>query len=168
MCFAWGWLNSLLYRKYLRKRNKAAHFYLGVLTLGGTILLDALIYLNLFTWPLLLPWVQTNWTQLATTSPIVAADPNFGKFWTFNPGIMWGVPLGTPVMPDDNLANIYFLILLLCYFTVWREGANLGRVMYGRLTHERGYWYLIRSTKMVQKSKEKLERKKEKATAKTI
>lgn len=149
-------MNSFLYRKYLRKRNKAAHFYLGVLTLGGTIVLDALIYLNVFLWPyMIFPWIQ-----------VPPGITDLGMYWTFNPGIMWGLPPANPIMPDSNTANIYLLVLLFCYFTVWREGANLGRVMFGRLTHERGFMYLMRTTKMIARSKNKLEKRQEKAAAK--
>jgi hypothetical protein len=149
VCFWFGWFDAFLYRKYLRKRNKGWHFYLGCLTLGGMMVLDVLIYTNVFPWPqYLFPWVQ-----------LPAGITNFGKYWMFNPGIMWGSQWGNPIYPDELEAHIYMIAMLFCYFVSFREGMNLGRIMYGRLSYERGYWYLIRSTNMIVRSKKKVEKR---------
>jgi hypothetical protein len=86
-----------------------------------------------------------------------SVDP--GKYWMFNPGLMFGINLG-PILPGKEMAwNLFAAILFISYIWWFVIGQNMGRTMYGRLSYEKGVMYLMRSTKMVKKSKEKLEKK---------
>lgn len=77
----------------------------------------------------------------------------------FNPGLIFGLQLG-PILPGDEMAwNLFATILFISYVWWFSIGQNMGRIMYGRLPYEKGVMYLLRSTKMVKKSKEKLEKK---------
>ncbi len=57
-----------------------------------------------------------------------------------------------------HIFAIFFFLLYICVFIV---GQNLGRFAHGRLAFEKGAWYLFRSTKMIKRSKEKIEKKKD-------
>lgn len=151
-CFIGGWLNSYIYRKYLRKRNKGYLFWCAVIFLGALFTLDMLIYMNFIDVHLLLwPWIK------------IPKGVNPGRYWMFNPFLMFGIQLKSAIIPDNGLVwdlfALFFFVSYIWWFTI---GQNLGRFMYGRLTYERGAWYLARSTNMIKKSKEKLERKLEK------
>jgi len=153
ICFIGGWLNSYLYSNYLRKKNKGWIFWFAIIWIGAVLTLDFLIYINvinayLFTWFL--------WIDIPAT--VNAAE--FGRYWMFTPGLMFGVPFELPVTSYTGFVwNIFALFFFISYIWWFTIGQNLGRFMYGRLEYEKGAWYLMRTTKMIKKSKEKLEKK---------
>lgn len=146
-----AWFSALIYRKYLRKRNKASVVYMGYIVCGGTLLLDLLIYTNILdVTPLL------NAYPLITLPP--GADP--GKFWMFNPLVCFGIPWFAQVNPSGPGYDLLALILFISYYLFYDQGLNLGRMFYGRYTYQRGYWYVLRPTRNIKKRREKLEAKK--------
>lgn len=150
LCFLGGWLNSYLYKAHLRKRNKGWIFWFALLWLGAFITIDFIIYVNLFDPRSIFPWLQINKNQ------------DVGRYYMFTPGLLIGLPLELPVTNYDGVAwNIFALIFFISYIWWFTIGQNLGRLMYGRLEYEKGVWYLLRSTKMIKHSKEKLDKRTE-------
>ena len=149
MCFIGGWINSFLYRKYLRAKNRGWLFWFAILFLGGAITLDMLIYYNVLDIRII-PWIN------------IPKNANPGKYYMFNPGLMFGLNLGTINPTDDLIWDVYALFFMISYIWWFTIGQNLSRFMYGRLTYEQGAWYILRTTKMIKRSKEKLEKQQEK------
>jgi len=139
VCFIGGWVNSYLYSNYLRKKNKGWLFWFALIWLGAIITFDFLIYVNIikanwFLWP---------WIQIPN-----GVDP--GKYWMFNPFLMFGIQLKSQIIPDAGFVwDIFALFFLISYIWWFIIGQNLGRVMYGRLEYEKGIWYLFRKTKRI-------------------
>lgn len=152
--FIGGWINSYLYSKYLRKRNKGWIFWFAILWLGALLTLDLLIYMDIISVYAFeaFPWIDIP----DNVSPSVA-----GRYWMFTPGLMFGLPIELPVMNYYgavwHVFAMFFFISYIWWFTI---GQNLGRFMYGRLEYEMGAWYLMRSTKMIKRSMDKQEKKK--------
>lgn len=46
ICFIGGWLNSWLYSRHLRKKNKASLVWFAIVYVGFFLTLDVLIYTN--------------------------------------------------------------------------------------------------------------------------
>ena len=154
LCFIGGWLNSYLYRKYLRKKNRAYILWFGIWWCGGLITFDFLIYIDVINanWFEVFPWIHIP----DTIHPSVV-----GRYWMFTPGAMFGLPMPLPVENYfGTVWHIFAIFFFLSYIFSFTIGQNLGRFMHGRLTFEKGAWFLFRSTKMIQKSKEKIEKKK--------
>lgn len=153
-CFIGGWINSYLYSYHLRKKHKGWIFWFALLWLGSILTIDVLIYLNLLNVYAfeVFPWIHI---------PENVAPKEVGKYWMFTPGIMLGINVF--VLPVDNFNavgwNLFAVFLFISYVWWFTIGQNLGRFMYGRLIYERGAWYLLRSTKMIRKSKSKLDKK---------
>ncbi len=147
LAFLGGWLNSYLYRKYLRKHNRGWIFWFAVIWLAVLIVVDALIYVNII-----------NIMDILGMECPKGVDP--GKYWMFNPIVVFVFNL-EPILPGNGVVwDIYALMFFVSYIWWFTIGQNLGRFMYGRLEYERGAWFLLRSTKMIKKSKDKLEKKK--------
>lgn len=154
ICFIGGWLNSYLYSYHLRKKHKAWIFWFAILWIGIVLTIDILIYVNILNayWlESLLPWV---------TLPDRINPQEVGRYWMFTPGLMFGIPLELGVSSFKGLGwDLFALILFVSYIWWFTIGQNLGRFMYGRLEYEKGVWYLLRSTKMIKHSKDKLEKR---------
>ncbi|MFX1276783.1 MAG: hypothetical protein ACFFBP_00220 [Promethearchaeota archaeon] len=153
LCFLCGWLNSYLYSYHFSKNHKGFLFWFAVIFLGILIILDCLIFFNIINARLftVIPWIRIPET-------IVFAD--VGKYWLFTPGLIFGFPLEFPVINYNGLVwNFYAIIFMISYIWWWVIGQNCGRFMYGRQEYEKGAWYLLRSTKKVKKSRDKLEKK---------
>ncbi|MHA1292814.1 MAG: hypothetical protein ACTSQJ_09130 [Promethearchaeota archaeon] len=154
-CFIGGWINSYLYSNYLRKKNKGWLFYFAILFIGSITIMDLLIYYNIFDIRLLLwaPWIE------------IPEGVNVGRYYMWNPGLLFGIQFESQIIPGTGLVweifAIFFFISYIWWFTI---GQNLGRFMYGRLEYEKGAWYLLRTTKMIKRSKEKLEKQQQKVT----
>ncbi|MHA1149251.1 MAG: hypothetical protein ACTSR8_13515 [Promethearchaeota archaeon] len=157
ICFIGGWLNSYLYSYHLRKKNKAWIFWFAILWIGAVLTVDFLIYINIinaYWFEAALPWVNI---------PNDIPPEEVGRYWMLTPGLMFGIPFQLPVKNYSGLVwDIFALIFFISYIWWFTIGQNLGRFMFGRLEYERGAWYLLRSTKMIKRSKEKLEKKQQK------
>lgn len=152
ICFFGGWINSYLYSYHLRKNHKGALFWIAFIFLSLIILSNVLIFYNIFDVGIFraLPWIN------------LSSEINLGKYWMFTPGLIVGLPMELPVKNYNGLAWDLFAIFFYFSYIFWFIiGQNLGRFMYGRLSYEKGAWYLLRSTKMIQRSKKKLEKQKE-------
>ncbi|MFO8019430.1 MAG: hypothetical protein R6U96_12425 [Promethearchaeia archaeon] len=151
-CFWGGWFNSYLYSYHLRKNHKGALFWFAVFFLSILILFNILIFYNIFNVQIFskpFPWIN------------LPSGVNEGRYWMFTPGVLLGIPLELPVKNYCGLVwDVFALFIYLSYIFWFIIGQNLGRFIYGRLTYEKGAWYLLRSTKMVQRSKRKLEKRK--------
>ena len=158
ICFIGGWLNSYLYSYHFRKKHRGFLFWFAVLFVGGLIVFDYLIYINVINARLfeIIPWISIP-------STIDASE--VGQYWMFTPGVMFNLagvfPLNITIF-DGQGWDLIALVLFISYIWWFTIGQNLGRFMYGRLTYEKGAWYLMRSTKMVKRAMKKLEKKQQK------
>ncbi|MGV9199109.1 MAG: hypothetical protein ACOC4M_09735 [Promethearchaeia archaeon] len=159
ICFWAGWINSYLYSYHLKKKHRGALFWCAFLFLSTLIIFDFLIFYDLFDvhiFSLIFPWIHFPKGLAA------------GRYWLFTPGLLLGNPLEIPVENYQGLVwEVFAFINYISYIFWFIIGQNLGRFMYGRRTYEKGAWYLLRSTKMIQRSKKKLEKRKKKQTRKT-
>ena len=155
ICFIGGFLNSYLYSYHLRKKNRGWIFWFALIWLGFIITLDFLIYIDVISayWFEALPWIDI---------PDRIAPSVVGRYWMFTPGLMFGIPLELPVNNYFGFAwHVLACLFFVSYIFWFTIGQNLGRFMFGRLEYEKGAWYLLRSTKMIKKSLEELERRKQ-------
>jgi len=155
LCFIGGWLNSYLYSYHFRKKHKAFLFWFGVLFVGGLIVFDYLIYINIIDakWFEIIPWISI---------PTSISASDIGKYWMFTPGAMFGLEIwfDLQITSFNGMGwDLLAFILFVSYIWWFAIGQNLGRFMFGRLTYEKGAWYLLRSTKMVKRATKKLEKK---------
>jgi hypothetical protein len=153
ICFIGGWLNSYLYSNHFRKKHRGFLFWFAVLFVGGLITLDYLIYINIIDVRLfnVIPWIN-----LPTNVPA----SEIGQYWMFTPGLMIGLPIDLQITSFNGAGwDLFALLFFISYIWWFTIGQNLGRFWHGRLTYEKGAWYLMRSTKMVKRSMKKLEKK---------
>ncbi|MHA1437290.1 MAG: hypothetical protein ACTSPD_06905 [Promethearchaeota archaeon] len=150
LCFIGGWINSYLYSNYLRKKNKGWLFWFAFIFIGCVLGFDILVYLNIIDIRLLLwaPWIE------------IPSGVNAGKYYMWNPGLLIGIQFKSEILPGTGIIwEIFAVFLFVSYIWWFTIGQNMGRIMYGRLQYEKGAWYLLRTTKMMKKSKDKLEKK---------
>ena len=143
--FAVGWINSYLYRKYLRKRNKDYIIFTAIIFLSLIWIVDIFIYFNIFDikWLNFLPWVN-----------IPTLDS--GKYYLWNSFIVFGVDLGIVPQPGINfIATFIFISYLFWYYF----GSKIGKVFHGYRTYQGGFYLLFRPVKKYITDREK--RKKE-------
>jgi hypothetical protein len=155
ICHIGGWLNSYMYSYHFRKKHRGFLFWFAVLFVGGFITFDFLIYVNIINARLfeIIPWINIP-------SNIDATE--VGAYWMFTPGVMFGLSQDVSnsySLPGWNVIAFFLFISYIWWFSI---GQNLGRFMFGRLTYEKGAWYLMRSTKMLKRSINKLEKKQQK------
>jgi len=153
LCFVGGWLNSYLYSYYFRKKHRGFLFWFAVLFCGGLIAFDYLIYINIINahWFEIIPWINI---------PSTITDSELGQYWMYTPGAMFGISLDLNITSFEGLGWDIFAFFLFSSYIMWFTiGQNLGRFMFGRLTYEKGAWYLVRSTKMLKRSLDKYEKK---------
>ncbi|HUY00193.1 MAG TPA: hypothetical protein VMV49_11600 [Candidatus Deferrimicrobium sp.] len=127
-----GWLSSLLYRKYLRKRNKDWLVFLGILILLGFWIVEILLYVGIIDmyWLNSIPWIN-----------IPMGIPS-GQYYLWNSFLIFGINFG--IMPTPELASIA-IVLFLSYPLWYRIGIKIGRILHGYYTHEEGILWLLRS-----------------------
>ena len=97
--FAVGWINSYLYRKYLRKRNKDNIVFIAIIFLFLIWTVDILIYVNLIDvkWLNFFPWVD-----------IIPLES--GKYYLWNSFLIFGLDLGVnPQSGMDVIASFIFV-----------------------------------------------------------
>ena len=143
--FAVGWINSYLYRKYLRKRNKDYILFTAIIFLSLIWIVDIFIYFNIFDikWLNFLPWVN-----------IPTLDS--GKYYLWNSFIVFGVDLGIVPQPGMNIIAIFIFISYLFWYYF---GSKVGKVFHGYRTFQGGFYLLFRPVKKYITDREK--RKKE-------
>jgi len=139
--FAVGWINSYLYRKYLRKRNKDYIIFIGLLFLSLIWIVDICIYFNIIDmkWLNFLPWVN-----------ITAIDS--GKYYLWNSFLVFGVNLG--IIPQTGM-DIIAIFIFISYLFWYYFGSKVGKVFNGYRTYQGGYYLLFRPVKKYITDREK-------------
>jgi hypothetical protein len=125
---------------------------MGYIVCGGSLLIDILIYTNII-----------NVTHALDAFPLIDLPPgaNPGEFWMFNPLVCLGIPWFAQINPQGPAYDVLAVILFISYYVFYDQGLNLGKMMFGRYTYQRGYWYVMRPTRSVHKRWQKLEKKKQ-------
>jgi len=141
LSFAIGWLNSYLYRKYFRKRNKDWIVFLAVIFLSAIWTIDILIFLEVIdvTWLNFLPWIN-----------IPSIDK--GKYFLWNSFIIFGIDFQITQQPGMDLIASFLLISYLFWYYF---GSKLGKVAHGYRTYQQGHYLIFRPVKKFIKEREK-------------
>lgn len=148
LCFIGGFLNSYLYRKYLRKRHRGWILWFAMIFLIAIITVDILIFFNVLDVRTLFPFMN------------IPSGVDAGRYWSFNPIILLLFQFNSPIVPTESIIWAIFAGFFIISYIFWFAiGQNMGRFLFGRLTFERGVSYLFRSTNSIKKSKEKFEKK---------
>jgi len=141
LCFLGGWINSYIYRKYLRKRNKDWIVFLAIIFLSLLWLIDILIYFNKIdmTWLNFLPWVNIPFT-------------NSGKYFLWNSFLVFGIDLEIIHQMGMEIIAIFILISYLFWYYF---GSKLGKVIHGYKTYQQGHYLIFRPVKKFIKDSER-------------
>lgn len=141
LSFVGGWINSYLYRKYLRKRNKDWIVFLAVTFLSLLWTIDGLIYFNIIDmkWLNFLPWVEI---------PSV----NQGKYFLWNSFLVFGIDFQITHQPGMELIAS---VLLISYLFWYYFGSKLGKVVHGYKTYQQGHYLIFRPVKKFIRDREK-------------
>jgi hypothetical protein len=142
LSFIVGWLNSYLYRKYLRKRNKDWIVFLAVIFLSTLWTVDLLIYFEIIDmiWLDFLPWVNL---------PSI----NTGKYFLWNSFIIFGIDLKiTPQLGMEIIASFLLISYLFWYYL----GSKIGKVLHGYRTYQQGHYLIFRPVKKFIKDRKKM------------
>jgi hypothetical protein len=144
--FFLGWLNSYLYRKYLRKRNEDWIVFLAVISIGIFWILDCLIYFNVLNiiWLNSLPWINI---------PLTGS----GRYFLWNSFMLIG--MHPNITPQAGM-EIVELALIISYLPWYICGKFLGKILHGYKTYQQGTYWPFRPTKAVIKEKKKQSSKK--------
>jgi hypothetical protein len=141
LSFVAGWINSYLYRKYLRKRNKDWIVFTALIFLSLLWLIDILIYFEIIniTWLNFIPWVN-----IPSTSS--------GKYFLWNSFIIFGID--HKIIPQAGM-ELVATILLISYMFWYYFGSKLGKVINGYRTYQQGYYLIFRRVKRFIREREK-------------
>ncbi|MCK4370072.1 MAG: hypothetical protein KAW03_03315 [Candidatus Lokiarchaeota archaeon] len=141
LSFVGGWINSYLYRKYLRKRNKDWIVFLAVTFLSLLWTIDGLIYFNIIDmkWLNFLPWVEI---------PSV----NQGKYFLWNSFLVFGIDFQITHQPGMELIAS---VLLISYLFWYYFGSKLGKVVHGYKTYQQGHYLIFRPVKKFIRDRDK-------------
>ena len=139
LSFVGGWINSYLYRKYLRRRNKDWIVFLAVIFLSVLWTVNSLIYLDIINMSLLnfLPWVNI---------------PSSGKYYLWNSFLVFGIDFKITHQPGMETIAIFLLISYLFWYYF---GSKLGKVVHGYKTYQQGHYLIFRPVKKFIKEREK-------------
>ena len=138
LMFALGWINSYLYRKYLRKRNPDWLIFLAFISILGLLTIDILIYIDKIdmTWMNVIPWVTTI---------------EDGKDFMWNSFVIFGFDFEITHQPGMKKIAIFLLIS----YPIWYYfGSKVGKLIHGSRTYQQGLFWLFRPTKKVIKERE--------------
>jgi hypothetical protein len=140
LMFCFGWFNSYLYRKYLRKRNKDWIVFLAIIFISGFWIIDTLIYFDVLniSWINFLPWVN-----FSSTEP--------GKYFMWNSFIVLGLDFGIIYQPG---MDIIALFLFISYVFWYYFGSKMGKIFHGYRTYQQGHYLIYRPVKRFIKDRE--------------
>ena len=141
LSFFAGWLNSYLYRKYLRRRNKDWIVFLAVIFLSALLTIEILIYFEILDmrWLNFLPWVNI---------PLI----DKGKYFLWNSFIVFGLDFTITQQPGmEIIANF----LLISYLFWYYFGSKLGKVFHGYRPYQQGHFIIFRPMKKFIKDRKK-------------
>lgn len=141
LSFIAGWINSYLYRKYLRKRNKDWIVFLALIFLFLLWIIDILIYFDIINmiWLNILPWINL---------PAI----NTGEYFLWNPFIIFGLDLN--ITPQPGMA-VFASFLLVSYLVWYYLGSKIGKVLHGYRIFQQGHYLIFRPVKKFIKDREK-------------
>jgi len=141
LSFFAGWLNSYLYRRYLRRRNKDWIVFLAVIFLSALWTIDILIYFEILDmrWLNFLPWVNI---------PLI----DKGKYFLWNSFIVFGVDFTITQQPGmETIASF----LLISYLFWYYFGSKLGKVFHGYRPYQQGHFIIFKPMKKFIKDRKK-------------
>jgi len=144
LSFVAGWINSYLYRKYLRKRNKDWIVFLAIIFLSVLWTIDLFIYVEIIdmTWLNFLPWINI---------PAI----NSGKYFLWNSFLILGIDF--KISQQFGMEIIAFF-LLISYLFWYYFGSKLGKILHGYRTYQQGHYLIFRPVKkFIKDHKKKLE-----------
>ena len=138
--FAAGWINSYLYRKYLRKRNKDWIVFMAIIFLSTIWTIDGLIYFEIInmSWLNFLPWVN------------IPSIGN-GKYFLWNSFIVFGIDLQITHQSGMEIIAIFILISYLFWYYF---GSKVGKVIHGYKSYQQGHYLIFRPLKKFIKDRE--------------
>ncbi|MFX1529066.1 MAG: hypothetical protein ACFFB4_15945 [Promethearchaeota archaeon] len=139
--FLFGWLNSYLYRKYLRKRNKDWIVFLAIIFISGLLFLDIFIYTGIvdIIWLNVIPWVN-----------IPSIDS--GRYFMWNSFLLFGIDLG--IMPQSGL-DLFAVFLFTSYIFWYYFGSKFGKFLHGYRPYQQGFYMVFRPVRKFIKEREK-------------
>ncbi|MFX1464811.1 MAG: hypothetical protein ACFFBF_17470 [Promethearchaeota archaeon] len=141
LSFIAGWINSYLYRKYLRKRNKDWIIFMAIIFLSSLWIIDILIYVEIIDmrWLNFLPWVNI---------PSIEK----GKYFLWNSFLVFGLDLKI----THQSGMIFIATFLLMSYLFWYYlGSKLGKLFHGYRTYQQGYYLLFRPVKKFLRDRKK-------------
>jgi len=140
LSFAVGWINSYLYRKYLRKRNKDWIVFIAVIFLTTLWTIDGLIYFDIInmTWLNVLPWVE-----------IPSNDQ--GKYFLWNSFIVFGIDFQIDHQAGMHIIAFFLMVSDLFWYYF---GSKVGKVVHGYKTYQQGHYLIFRPVKKFIKDRE--------------
>ena len=141
LSFFAGWLNSYLYRKYLRRRNKDWIVFLAVIFLSALWTIEILIYFEIFDmrWLNFLPWVNI---------PLI----DKGKYFLWNSFIVFGLDFAITQQPGMEIIASFLLISYLFWYYF---GSKLGKVFHGYRPYQQGHFIIFKPMKKFIKDRKK-------------
>jgi len=141
LSFFAGWLNSYLYRKYLRRRNKDWIVFLAVIFLSALWTIEILIYFEILDmrWLNFLPWVNI---------PLI----DKGKYFLWNSFIVFGLDFAITQQPGMEIIASFLLISYLFWYYF---GSKLGKVFHGYRPYQQGLFLLFKPMKKFIKDRKK-------------
>jgi hypothetical protein len=141
LSFFAGWVNSYLYRKYLRSYNKDWIVFQALIFLFILWTIDLLIYFEVIDmrWLNFLPWVDIP-------------SMSKGKYYLWNSFIVFGVDFK---ITHQSGMEIIVSFLLLSYLFWYYLGSKLGKVFNGYKTYQQGQYLIYRPVKKFIKDREK-------------
>jgi len=139
--FVIGWLNSYLYRKYLRRRNKDWIIFLAVIYLSLIWVIEILIFFDFINIRFLnaLPWID-----------IPSSEP--GKYFLWNSFLLFGVDYGIIFQPGMEIISLF---LSTSYLFWYYFGSKIGKLFNGYRSYQGGYYLIFRPVKKYIKDREK-------------
>ena len=141
LSFFAGWLNSYLYRKYLRRRNKDWIVFLAVIFLSALWTIEILIYFEILDmrWLNFLPWVNI---------PLI----DKGKYFLWNSFIVFGLDFAITQQPGMEIIASFLLISYLFWYYF---GSKLGKVFHGYRPYQQGHFIIFKPMKKFIKDRKK-------------
>ena len=141
ICFIIGWVNSYLYRKYLRRKNKDWIVFLACIFLTIIWTIDILIYFDIINIEFL---NGSSWINLPSSNP--------GKYYLWNSFLLFGINFGITLQPGMEIISIF---LFMSYLSWYYIGSKIGKIVHGYRSYQGGYYLIFRPIKKYISDREK-------------
>ena len=141
LSFVIGWINSYLYRKYLRKRNKDWIVFFAVIYLTIIWTIEISIYFDIIDIQFLnlLPWVDLP-------------SENQGKYFLWNSFLIFGIDLKISHQPGMGIISAFLFASYLFWYYL---GSKIGKIFHGYYPYQGGYYMIFRPVKKYIKDQKK-------------